>query len=73
LPLGFLQAGRKAVVKDLAGGRGLRQRLTEMGVARGTRLRVVRNDGYGPLIMAIGEARLVIGRGMALKIMVEQV
>ena len=73
LPLGFLQTGRDAVIKDFDGGRGLRQRLTEIGLVRGTRVRVVKNDMGGPLIVSIGEGRLAIGRGMALKIMVEEV
>jgi ferrous iron transport protein A len=73
LPLGFLQTGRDAVVSDLAGGRSLRQRLTDMGVVRGTRVKVVKNDMGGPLIISIGEGRLAVGRGMALRIMVEVV
>lgn len=73
LPLGFLRTGRDAVVSDLAGGRSLRQRLTDMGVVRGTRLKVVKNDMGGPLIISIGEGRLAVGRGMALRIMVEVV
>lgn len=72
LPLGFLQTGSDAVVSDLAGGRNFRQRLMEMGVARGTRVKVVKNDRGGPLIISIGEGRLAVGRGMALRIMVEE-
>jgi ferrous iron transport protein A len=70
MPLGFLQTGRDAVVKDFNGGQSLGQRLTEMGLFRGTRVRVVKNDMGGPLIISIGEGRLAIGRGMALRIMV---
>lgn len=73
LPLGFLQTGRDAVVSDLAGGRSMRQRLTDMGVVRGTKVKVVKNDVGGPLIISIGEGRLAVGRGIALKIMVELV
>ncbi len=73
LPLGFLQTGRDAVVSDLAGGRSMRQRLTDIGVVRGTRVKVVKNDMGGPLIISIGEGRLAVGRGMALRIMVEVV
>ncbi len=73
LPLGFLQAGRDAVIKSFKDGGNLRQRLTEMGLVRGTRIRVVKNDTGGPLIVSTGEGRIAIGRGMALKIMVEEV
>lgn len=73
LPLGFLQAGCDAVVRDLAGGKNLCQRLLEMGLVRGVSVRVVKNDMGCPLIISVGEGRLAIGRGMALKIMVEKV
>jgi ferrous iron transport protein A len=73
LPLAFLPPGREVVVRGLAGGRGMRRRLTDMGIAPGAKVRVVRNDGHGPLLMALGEARLAVGRGVALKIMVEEV
>jgi nicotinate-nucleotide--dimethylbenzimidazole phosphoribosyltransferase len=61
------------VYNFVAGGRSLRQRLTDMGVVRGTRVKVVKNDMGGPLIISIGEGRLAVGRGMALRIMVEVV
>lgn len=73
LPLGFLRAGSGAVVKDFHGGKGLHRRLMEMGLVHGARIRVLQNDRSGPLIISIGgEGRLAIGRGMALKIMVEE-
>jgi len=72
LPLGFLQAGCSAVVREFQGGKSLRQRLIELGLVHGTRVRVVKNDRGGPLIISVGEGRLAIGRGMALKIMVEE-
>lgn len=72
LPLGFLQAGRIGVVRDLAGGRGLRQRLVEMGLVSGARVKVIKNETGGPLIISVGDGRLAVGRGMSLKIMVEE-
>ncbi|TEB16726.1 FeoA domain protein [Pelotomaculum sp. FP] len=72
LPLGFLQVGRDAVVRELGSGRNLAQRLSEMGIVRGTRLSIIKNDMGGPLIISVGDGRLAIGRGMALKILVEE-
>lgn len=72
LPLGFLQPGRDAVIKGVGGGRNLCQRMADLGLVRGARVRVIRNDSVGPLIISVGEARLAIGRGMAVKIAVEQ-
>jgi len=71
LPLGFLPAGRKGLVKEIAGGRGLRKRLTDLGLTRGTVVRVVQND-RGPLIVSLGESRIALGFGMAQKVMVEE-
>jgi ferrous iron transport protein A len=73
LPLGFVQSGQRAIIKEFTGGRSLSRRLTEMGLIPGSRLRVIRNDCGSPLIVSIGEGRLAIGCGMALKIMVEEV
>jgi len=73
LPLGFLQADRDAVVRDFNGGRGLHQRLAGLGIVCGNRVQVIKNEMGGPLIISVGGGRLIIGRGMALKIMVEEV
>lgn len=72
LPLGFLRAGCSAVVRDLHGAKDLRRRLTDLGLIHGTKVNVVKNDEGSPLIISIGEGRLAIARGMALKIMVEE-
>ena len=75
-PLEFLATGREAVIKEIAGGKGLRCRLSELGLARGLSVRIIQNDNFGPLIIALGNGseggRLAIGRGMAHKIMVEE-
>ena len=72
LPIAFLKAGSCAIIKDINAGIGLRRRLEELGLVRGKILKIIKND-KGPLIIMLGEIRLVIGRGAALKIMVEVV
>lgn len=72
LPLSFLEAGQDAVIRDFNGGQSLRQRLVDMGFVRGNNVRVVKNEMGGPLIISNGDGRLAIGRGIALKIMVEK-
>jgi ferrous iron transport protein A len=71
-PLSFLPIGQNGVVRDIIGGKGVWQRLTGMGLVRGITVRMVKNDGCGPLIVALGEGRLVLGRGIAQKVMVEE-
>ncbi|OIQ60566.1 FeoA domain protein [Moorella thermoacetica] len=77
LPLEFLNTGREVVIKEVAGGMSLRRRLTELGLVRGSTIRIIRNDKVGPIIVSPGDGsgggRLAIGRGMAHKIMVEEV
>lgn len=70
-PLGFLEVSHNAVISELIGGKRLVQRLVEMGLVKGAKISVLKNDGDGPLIVSLGAGRLAIGRGMALKIMVE--
>lgn len=73
MPLGFLSIGHTGVVKDIIGGKNVRQRLTGMGLVRGATVNMVKNDNCGPLILALGEGRVVIGQGVAQKVMVEEV
>ncbi|MCD6405625.1 MAG: ferrous iron transport protein A [Planctomycetes bacterium] len=51
-------------------GRGLRARLTSMGLRPGAEFTVIRSNGPGPLVVAMGHSRLGLGRGIAHKIMV---
>ncbi|MCR4431835.1 MAG: FeoA domain-containing protein [Tepidanaerobacteraceae bacterium] len=71
LPLGLVPAGRKAVIKEIIGGEGLRRRLIEMGFNRGATIRVIANE-HGPLIVALEGSRMVLGQGMAQKVIVQE-
>jgi Fe2+ transport system protein FeoA len=42
-----------------------------MGLVPGCELQVLRNCGHGPFIVAIRDTRIVLGRGMAMKIDVD--
>jgi ferrous iron transport protein A len=64
--------GEDVRLVTIQGGRGIRQRLADIGLTPGTVLQVVQSDGWGPLIVAFkNDARLALGRGMAHKMMVE--
>ena len=56
---------------DITGGRGIRSKLYSMGLVPGVTLRVLNRNGHGPLIVGLKDSRLVIGHGMASKIIVE--
>lgn len=72
LPLALVAPGTEVRVLEVAGGIGMRARLAGMGVVAGAMLKVLANDG-GPLLLSCGEARLALGRGMAHRILVEEV
>lgn len=47
------------------------QRLCDMGLTKGTEVKLLRVAPYGPVEIHVRETNLVIGRGMANKIYVE--
>jgi ferrous iron transport protein A len=70
VPLETLPDGAGARLVMIQGGPGLRSRLTAMGLRAGAAVRVVHNGGRGPFVVAAGESRIVLGRGMARKVLV---
>jgi ferrous iron transport protein A len=71
MPLTMAQPGETVTLTDLRGGHRMRRRLADLGLTQGMPLRVVQRNGGGPVIVAVKDARLAIGRGMAHHIMVE--
>jgi Fe2+ transport system protein FeoA len=54
------------------GGRGVMQRLTDMGLIPGERLKVLHNAGFGPVTVLIKGARVALGHGLAAKIIIKE-
>jgi Fe2+ transport system protein FeoA len=52
-------------------GRRLQARLAAMGLVPGVEVEVIHNRVHGPFIIAVKGSRIVLGRGMANKILVE--
>jgi Fe2+ transport system protein FeoA len=71
MPLAMVAPGEEVRLTAIRGGRRLRKRLADLGLNLGMTVRVVQRDRHGPLILAVKDARLALGRGMAHKIMVE--
>ena len=69
-PLTLAGAGQAVKLIQITGGGCLRRRLTELGLTPGVELKVMRDDG-GPLLLAVRDTRLALGRGMAQQIMVQ--
>lgn len=70
MALSSVEAGKKIVIQDINGGRGIRSKLYSMGLIPGAKLTILRENGAGPVMVAIKDSRLAIGRGMAQKIIV---
>ena len=62
----------KLIFISVEGGRGAMQRLTDMGLIPGERLKVLHNSGYGPVTVLIKGAKVALGHGLAAKIIVEE-
>jgi ferrous iron transport protein A len=44
-----------------------------MGLTVGSRLEVLQNCGYGPVLVRVRDTRIGLGRGEAAKVLVEEV
>jgi len=73
IPLDMAKPGHKLVITEFSGGGNLNMRLRNMGLKIGDRVEVITNSGKGQMVIAIDYSRYVLGRGMAHKIMVEQI
>ena len=71
MPLTLDQEGMRATLRSIDGGRQLRGRLAALGMLPGAELEVIQNSGQGPFVVAVRGSRIVIGRGMAARILVE--
>jgi Fe2+ transport system protein FeoA len=70
-PLSLASAGEQVTIVDVRAGQRLRQRLAELGLVPGTVVEVVHSLGHGPVIVALGDTRLALGRGASHKVLVE--
>jgi Fur family ferric uptake transcriptional regulator len=71
MPLAMARSGEKMVISGFSGGAAARVRLMAMGLRVGDAVEVVTNTGNGQVVVAVAYHRLVIGRGLSRKILVE--
>jgi len=70
MPLPLAKPGEKYLIKEIAGGRMARLRLFAMGLRPGDEVEVI-SDSFGDgIIIARGETRVAVGKGIADKILV---
>ncbi|MFW6052575.1 MAG: transcriptional repressor [Desulfosalsimonas sp.] len=71
MPLTSAKTGERIVISELSGGTSSRLRLMSMGLRVGDELEIITNYGKGQMVVAAGNQRYVLGRGLARKIIVE--
>lgn len=72
LPLGSCKSGQKVEITRTRGGKRVHRRFEELGLKPGLKICVIQNDFPDSLIISINdEERLVIGKGMAMHILVK--
>lgn len=70
MPLAMVNAGQKVRLKDIFWGKKLNKRLCDMGLTAGVEFDVVSNAKGASMINLRG-TKLVLGRGVAQKILVD--
>lgn len=66
------KANSELIFVSANGGRGMVQRLTDMGLIPGEKIKVINNSGFGPITVLIKGAKVALGHGLASKIMVKE-
>jgi ferrous iron transport protein A len=69
-PLSTTKAGETVKLASIEAGRGLNSRLASMGLLPGVELKVISNGHPGPFVISVKNSKMMLGRGMAHKIMV---
>lgn len=69
-PLSTIQTGETVKLSGIEAGRGLNNRLAAMGLVSNVEITVVSNGHPGPFVISAKGTRMMLGRGMADKIMV---
>lgn len=70
-PLSAVKAGETVRLVQVDAGRGLKSRLASMGLVANTEIKLVSNSHPGPVVIVVKETKMMLGRGMAHKIMVK--
>jgi ferrous iron transport protein A len=69
-PLSAVTTGETVKLAKVEAGRGLNNRLASMGLLPNVEITVVRNSHPGPFVISVKGSKMMLGRGMAHKIMV---
>lgn len=66
------RTGRELILVSIEGGKAMMQRLTDMGLIPGERLKVLHNSGFGPVSILVKGSKVGLGHSLASKIIVKE-
>jgi Fe2+ transport system protein FeoA len=71
MTLAKVSPGQKVRLTGITAGDELKSRLAAMGMVPNTEITVVKNAHPGPFVISVKRSRIALGRGMAKKVLVE--
>ncbi|OQY11878.1 MAG: hypothetical protein B6I31_04135 [Desulfobacteraceae bacterium 4572_19] len=71
VPLTVVKSGETLKIKEFLGGSKMQSRLTSMGLKKEDKVEVISSYGKGQVVVAVDNKRFSLGRGLADKIMVQ--
>jgi len=63
--LSDFQTGMRAIIVRINGGKGIRQRLTDMGFVPGEEIEILNKETEGPMLISLKNSKVAIGKIMA--------
>ena len=70
-PLSMVGSGEKVKLVKINAGHGLNSRLASMGLVPNVEITVVKSGHPGPFVISVKNSKMMLGRGMTHKIMVQ--
>lgn len=67
-----MEIGQSGLITQITGGHGQKRHLRSMGLREGKNIRIVtKQPAKGPIIVEVDRNKIAIGRGMAVRVLVE--
>lgn len=73
VPLHKARQGERLIIQEFESGKNMQSRISSMGLKTGDMIEIVSSGFGGQVVIAAGENRLVLGKGMAEKVLVQSV
>jgi len=65
-----VEDGKEITIAGIEGGRFARKKLMDLGIIPGVKVTVIKRAGVNPMLLSVMGRQIVIGRGMAEKVIV---